>query len=250
MTGVGEETLVIPDLAEPVEGWRCWKVNDPSLSPLVLLSPHQSTVWPPVNRPENYVFRGEPRSYITAKCSGTFGSAQIGPHPCPSPMRVGHNGMGCGIYAYKTIEDLAWDYPFTGLRHRKHLHHEMSNLLFGRTVWGKVLLWGDVYEHQYGYRAQYAQVKELVWIDAFTPSDVAARCADFYGVEAVRLPSSTVEQINSIHAERVERENLPDISTLSMVTNMALALGQEAFAKFIEALKTTITAIEEMGKDG
>lgn len=56
-------------------------------------------------------------------------------------------GDGCGIYAYK--EPVAWT--------------NRAGSTTG-TVWvvGTVLLWGALFEHEQGYRAEYGQVVELV----------------------------------------------------------------------------------------
>jgi hypothetical protein len=56
-----------------------------------------------------------------------------------------------GFHAYKTIEDAVNHHPRSSGRRQ-----------LGALVTGKILMWGDVVEHEYGYRAQYAKVVELM----------------------------------------------------------------------------------------
>jgi hypothetical protein len=52
---------------------------------------------------------------------------------------------GDGIHAYKTMEQCEAEYGPYGL-----------------TVYGEVALWGEVIEHDHGYRAQYARITEII----------------------------------------------------------------------------------------
>lgn len=58
----------------------------------------------------------------------------------------------CGIYAFRSVS------------------HFLSFALQGYSdlVWGKVALWGDVVEHELGYRAEHAKLLSLE--DTFKPS--------------------------------------------------------------------------------
>jgi hypothetical protein len=49
-----------------------------------------------------------------------------------------------GVHAYKTIEGV--------------LENWMPGL---PSVWGTVYMWGDIVEHEYGYRSQYASIRSL-----------------------------------------------------------------------------------------
>jgi len=52
---------------------------------------------------------------------------------------------GCGLHAYKTMERAKSEY------------HSLSYSM----AYGEVALWGEVYEHEWGYRAQYAKVIKI-----------------------------------------------------------------------------------------
>jgi len=55
---------------------------------------------------------------------------------------------GCGIHAYKTLERAKSEYGVNS----------------SGTVYGKVALWGEVIEHEWGYRAQYAKITQIIEI--------------------------------------------------------------------------------------
>jgi hypothetical protein len=70
---------------------------------------------------------------------------------CESPCEAWdpNNGYGCGIYGLKTKELLLdYLYPFYNSDHM---------------VLGEVYLWGKLYEHEMGYRAQFAYPKKLFY---------------------------------------------------------------------------------------
>jgi len=73
------------------------------------------------------------------------------------PKVVGHaivNDQGSGFYAFKTPEKAISEYQFYTM--------EADGVIFG-----EVLLWGKVIEHERGYRAEYASIKCLTYHSAF-----------------------------------------------------------------------------------
>lgn len=126
---------VIPDLIEPVVGWRSWG-----------LLPHDPT------EPRLAPFAGELAGWpagvaTTAVCPGQTGE----PHAAP---RV---GCSCGLYAHKTIGQLWAGHP------------PMVNA--PAVAWGTVALWGRVLEYETGYRAEYGCPQHL-WTEDPTASDL------------------------------------------------------------------------------
>jgi len=148
----GEEPLdfQIPDVAEPIVGYRSWLVEHQGIfnrngfvkmpcGPARLMSSFGHDFW-------------EPGEAMVARC----GNSQIAVQDritkgrecdeSPSRSKQGHHGFGCGIYAYKDPT-------------RAAAYHNPAS--FKNAVWGEILMWGNVYEHEHGFRAQYA------WPSAF-----------------------------------------------------------------------------------
>lgn len=138
--------VTIPDLIAPIEAWRIWKVptfHDVSIyewdwdREQPQLQSYNGTVWG--SRSVHAICR-----HLSDKnCRHA---------PCPPSAKGDHMGEGCGIYAYNDRET-AQD-RFEG----------SCNSMFGPQVWvmGRVLLWGEVYEYEQGYRAEFAQVDAIV----------------------------------------------------------------------------------------
>jgi hypothetical protein len=97
------------------------------------------------------------------------------------------------------MEHLAWDYPLYGLS--RHTQRPGGYWL----IWGKCLLWGDVWEHEMGYRAQHARVGDLVYVEGLgkLTKDQVESVAKFYGVNLVCLPAETSTILESAYSERV-----------------------------------------------
>lgn len=204
---LGGSEAMIPDLAEPISAWRCWIISGDKDTP-VLLSPRQQITWPPVGGWDSHVIRGAQRNFVTARCNERSLINRDGPgcKECPSPDGDNHYGVGCGLYGYKEIGDLAWDFPLNGLsRYRTGVWRPLDI-----PVWGKVLLWGRVYEHNYGYRAQYGRVESLVTIEGLPNaswSRVIDNVANFYGVPHERLGERTIWEIEEHVLERTIAED-------------------------------------------
>jgi len=125
----------IPDLVEPIEAWRVWRVSVRQ-SRVVLTSVFTNAVW-------------EPAVPLAALCS-------LGHRPLSRPWRVELNDHGapdldcrCGIYG---VPSAAAARPYL----------ERPPVL-GRDerVIGRVALWGTVIEGQSGWRASHAYPIEL-----------------------------------------------------------------------------------------
>jgi hypothetical protein len=119
-----------PDYVEALVGWRFWDAVETN-GVLSLCSPYFPTVWP----------AGEP---LRAECVTRplrrwllrrLGAAQ---HTAPTER------CGCGVYALagSAFRDLVWD-------------------LGQCPVVGRVSLWGEVHEHEHGWRASFAYPERL-----------------------------------------------------------------------------------------
>lgn len=78
----------------------------------------------------------------------------------------------CGFWGMKTNEK----------RLRLWLQNEYD-IHGGGIVIGKVKMWGRVFEHAHGYRAEFAQPIELTVVRGPAPSDTAESLREFYGCE-------------------------------------------------------------------
>lgn len=125
----------IPDLIEPLIGWRWWTVSEHGLySPI---SPYK---WIPNKR-------------AVASCR-SYSCSKI-PNSKISNSSSNHN---CGFHAMKTREQLL-NYAYTFAS--PYLEGEANSIsgIFGFDFFGlmgEVKLWGSIIEGAKGYRAQYA----------------------------------------------------------------------------------------------
>lgn len=140
---------LVPDVVEPLIGWRCLRLFNGELFGQL------GHVW-------------QLGATVQTKCRFDCENS-----PCPPPRgtlpyrlslgRLGHHttkkeleahplGHGCGIYGYKEAEPVASEMRSI-LRTIPTTH---TLLLMAETS-----LWGKVYEHEDGYRAQYGRVKKL-----------------------------------------------------------------------------------------
>lgn len=144
-------------VAGPIVAYRVWRVTeDGDGIRLVAISVGQS--WP-CGRPLEAVHVS---NYFHERCE--------------SPQQH----CGCGIYAFKRPDAI-------------ELSHDIREGLL--IVHGQVALWGRVFEHELGYRAQYAYPVRLWWpgespMPGFPVSpllrDTLARLRDAYGCEIGR----------------------------------------------------------------
>jgi hypothetical protein len=135
----------------------------------------------------------------------------------------------CGIYGFSTAEALAWNYPLRGMHVGRPAIQGYESI---QMVWAKVLMWGDVWPHAEGWRAQYARVEHLVYIAGTGASSLEhlSWVADSYGIDVVTERAERLQEINSyIERRRVE-------STLSQGADLLKAcvvgIGRMARAYF------------------
>jgi hypothetical protein len=120
---------------EPLIGWRVWSVGYAEEGTR-LITGVERHIWRP-GKPLKAVHEDREGYGIDKgpRCS----DAPCAPHvPLTRP--------GCGIYAFKQPEQLATE----------------SYMYLGGNVIGTVYLWGRIYEHERGYRAQYAYPASFV----------------------------------------------------------------------------------------
>ena len=126
----------VPDYAEPVEAWRVWRIGIRS-GGVVLRSLFADVAW-------------EPCLPLAAMCAGGRRSLirpwRVTPNDHASPELA----CTCGIYGVATPK-AARRYldPYRFLPH-------------GDRVIGRVALWGDVVEGEFGWRASRAYPRELL----------------------------------------------------------------------------------------
>lgn len=169
----GDESVIVPDLPEPILAYRAWTWNGRTER----LVGFGGSKW---KRTKATV--AEHRGARTSIFSTSFPTAMTA-RPCvecPSANAEGHDGYGCGIYGFDSVGQLA-GHASTG----------------ASQVWGQVELGGTVYEHAHGYRASHGQVKAIYRV----PSAPAARkAAKRYGVDLIDFPLSQAE-IDAMRAE-------------------------------------------------
>jgi hypothetical protein len=159
-----------PDYIEPVVGWRMWCTTTDDEG-VALRSVHRRTVWP----------RGAP---LVADCMcGRFQSWLLRRERHGSPSLE----CRCGIYASGV--------PLLGA-------YLAEWLMWGGTltVVGRVSLWGRVFEHEHGWRAEMAYPLEL-----FVPvGDFGERRAQ-EAVEALAAYQVPVSTVDGTSVDRVLR---------------------------------------------
>lgn len=132
----GEPAYVVPDLVEPIIGYRSWTVRINPAGEPVLCSPYRRHVW-------------TPREALAARCGTTTWIPPLGLRPA-GRARPNHDapaeGCTCGVHAWRSRGAALLDAADTrGLR----------------AVTGDVALWGDVLRHQRGWRAGQAYPQAL-----------------------------------------------------------------------------------------
>lgn len=151
----------IPDLPEPILAYRAWGISWPKeWQPR--LHGFANTIWPTDKAltaecmlGKDSVGWGRPTA-ARVVANGIVYIQELSQTPCqevPSSPNAsifgtydsGHVGYGCGIYAYKN--------PLQMIRHCSR---------GSGYVWGRVLLWGKVFDHKGGYRAEHAQIHSFI----------------------------------------------------------------------------------------
>lgn len=117
--------MTVPDYISPVVGYRVWQWDAAGLKSL----------------------NGEPwvaSTHLSASCkSGSRGFISGLSNFSHDSDQTPHPSCTCGVYAAKTLERVRQGYSRFGL-------------------YGEVLLWGTIVEHERGWRAQYAYPKSFV----------------------------------------------------------------------------------------
>lgn len=156
----GELGIVIPDVPEPITGWREWTVEWDLHSPALDNREWEWPVGPDATIVSGFdLRRWEPGRPFIAQCPHSRASLtdpnRFPPYyrwdplavpceACPSPTAEGHQGYGCGIYAYKALDRFYLGSPRLG------------------NVLGRVIVYGNVWEHDAGYRASRAELTGLL----------------------------------------------------------------------------------------
>lgn len=121
----------IPDLIEPIIGWRCWNVwLDGHLLALNGGTSYGGQKWEPREAKRSVCNQGQDM-YLDSRPKRTH---THGPH----------DGCRCGYYAAKLLAKAQWP---------------EANYAYGR-----VAMWGKVIEHEGGFRAEYAYPIEVVLV--------------------------------------------------------------------------------------
>lgn len=185
----------IPDLIEPIIGWRCWGINkDGTLR--ALTSPHAylgfgyhswGVEWPP-------------RKTAAAACEKLERSGfyriirELSPdrEPPKNCEHVPEESCSCGFYAARRLRDVP------------NYEHGVA--------YGLVAMWGKVIEHNGGWRAQYAYPVNLTVLDHYEwkgeTGAILNRIRDLYGVP-VRL--GTRDELADLRAaELAANADVPD----------------------------------------
>ena len=128
---MSDDGFVVPDLIEPISGYRSWTVRvHPSGEPR-LCSPFRRHAW-------------TPREAHRARCGVTNWTSPIGIRPArtaPPAHDAPAAGCTCGVHAWRSRSASLMDAADTrGLR----------------AVSGEVAMWGTVLRHTRGYRAEQA----------------------------------------------------------------------------------------------
>ena len=125
-----------PDYIEPVEAWRVWRVGMRE-GRLVLHSAYADAPWDP----------GVP---ISATCAKRRRSLRRPWRMEPCRHAAPDIACSCGIYGVRSLAAARW-----------FLESEKA-LSPPNRVLGRVALWGDVVESQWGWRASFAYPLELL----------------------------------------------------------------------------------------
>mgnify|MGYP006285002167 FL=1 len=133
---MSDDGFVVPDLIEPIVGYRSWTVRvHPSGEPR-LCSPYRRHVW-------------QPRQAHHAVCGVTNWTSPIGIRPArgaPPVHEAPAEGCTCGVHAWRSESAALMDAADTrGLR----------------AVSGSLAMWGTVLRHERGYRSAFGYPESL-----------------------------------------------------------------------------------------
>lgn len=156
----GEGASLAPDYVHPIIAYRQWMP--------CLFHDRKLPGWGPLVSFNGSYWAG--RVVKEAKCLCTPIDDQLA-------RTITHHG--CGIYAYRDLEKLLYVLDYSGA--------SGSPFYYDRPISGEVWLWGSVYEHEYGYRAEYAYPK-CFYCPRTGSSLELIELANFYDIEVVPIP--------------------------------------------------------------
>lgn len=187
-------TSIAPDYGMPIRGWRAWRTGVTNQ----LQAPRPGW-WgsglPPLRKRANLLLR----SMVWSETYWPRYRAMDGRH-VSARAAVSCQGdpdkptCTCGVYAYKTKQQL-----LNALQ--LDLRTWTLNGLDGVVI-GTVALWGDVHEHEHGWRGEWAYPDELVY--GWGENTDVARIARWYGItyqedRSCRLASESEQWSSSVY---------------------------------------------------
>ena len=209
----GPDTLLIPDAiiqkhaeivkqltaalpvveTQPIIAYRAWNCPGDLLDPV---NNQYTPAWNPL----------KPAAAICVAVDISFGIG-LGYRQKSGVPGAPHADCGCGYYGFKTPDDLA-----------QVAHAD---------IFGRVALWGKVFEHKDGYRAEFAYPQVLYTHRALRP-DLIARVAAKYGVDVVPAPPEMLAMLDEklakhyatswaraiSHAKDPRRASTPDLAAV------------------------------------
>lgn len=152
----------VPDYIEPTIGYRMWNVSQ--LDGLWYLSSiaQVGLVWP-TDGPLRATHVGDGVKWLALNIFHL--SEGSGDSPPVAPVK----GCACGIYAYAEPE---------------RVMESVEGAVFRRVV-GEVEMWGKVWEHDLGYRAEFARPRALWGLAGGMGLPAVQTLADRYGVPVI-----------------------------------------------------------------
>lgn len=149
----------VADYVEPAHGFRMWRTGE--LDGLAYLTSTTGGVMWPTDNALQAQHVGDSAAWLALNI---YHLADKDPVP---PVRR----CACGIYAYTDAAEL--------------IRGEATAMALYQRVIGEVELWGKVWEHERGYRAQFARVRSLWWTGHGMSLPVVQVLADRYNVPVV-----------------------------------------------------------------
>lgn len=168
----------VPDYAEPLVGYRMWKIGVGDQ----LLSPAQNALWTPgvplkaecrfsFGWPMNWWAGPMPGSNVSPLDQAKRKCDQV---PCGEEFARWHGGYGCGIYSWSDF-DYFLEHGYTAAA---LLGAKKSDVAIGTCY-----VWGRVVQQTMGYRSEFAALRSL-----YATHGRAGRIAAKFGVELESVP--------------------------------------------------------------
>lgn len=237
--------MTTPDLLEPIIGYRVHRIN----SKFEMFGQRWTNT--PACMPG--VDSENPHGVNRAMCASTFRtSPEV--QPMCTDMCVSRSNkttkrlawLACGFHAFKEIDNVVRMIMQPG-------HH-------GHYVIVKANLWGHVFEHELGYRAEYMSVKEIVALDhdvilhsprirlitglCSISKEIAYKTAEHYN-----LPISRQVVSDELHQMFADRSKDPALKTEKMgsyVDRVSAQLREQNFEKELEFITKHLAKTDAM----